>query len=156
MILDYHQQGGFVECNGIRPLYPEQKLFISLDFVNNDMPMGRYNLHARIVNIANDPSPETRSISLPILYYDFHPPKISTLTPSKIENSVTNLIKIKGRNFLELPAMLVGETEVKVSFISDKELEATMPAGFQTGNYDITVINPDGKSIKKLNSLKVR
>lgn len=91
-------------------------------------------------------NPDAKSAVLPnSLHIENPPPTITEVTPTIIYNDIENTLIVLGSNFLNGAVVKVGTQTLTTTYISATQLQATVPAGFTPGLYDVTVRNPDGK-----------
>lgn len=63
-----------------------------------------------------------------------------SITPSEVTNDVANTITVNGNDFDNTAVVLLnGSAMVDTSFLNDKTLRITLPAGFAAGDYSVTV-----------------
>ncbi|MBM4165743.1 MAG: T9SS type A sorting domain-containing protein [Ignavibacteria bacterium] len=81
------------------------------------------------------------------------PPSISAVTPdSGLYNQLVN-VSVSGENFVSgLTAKLGNVNLTNVVFVNANSFTATVPILGQTGKYTLTVENPDGQTVKKVNA----
>ena len=72
-------------------------------------------------------------------------PEIFLITPDEAESGTQTTAQVSGRNFVEKPQVFVGVHACTINFDSDSLLTVIIPP-LDVGVYDVTVINPDGKS----------
>ncbi|MBU7028332.1 MAG: IPT/TIG domain-containing protein [Theionarchaea archaeon] len=72
-------------------------------------------------------------------------PEIFLITPDEAESGTQTAAQVSGRNFVETPQVFVGVHACTINFDSDSLLTVIIPP-LDVGVYDVTVINPDGKS----------
>jgi parallel beta-helix repeat protein len=78
------------------------------------------------------------------------PPSISYITPIQGTNDVPNEINVYGLDFVEglnVTLHTTPTTDLSVSYLNSSHLRATVPISLTAGNYDLTVTNPDGRSV---------
>ena len=91
-------------------------------------------------------NPDDKAAVLPnSLHIENPPPTITAVTPTVIYNDTANTLTVTGANFLNGAVVKVGTQTLTTTYISATQLQATVPAGFTVGLYDVTVRNPDGK-----------
>ncbi len=70
---------------------------------------------------------------------------ISSVQPGLVSSMASAQLTISGSDFADgAVASLEGYGQLNTTFVSASTLRATLPAGFITGSYTITVTNPDG------------
>ncbi|MBU7036843.1 MAG: IPT/TIG domain-containing protein [Theionarchaea archaeon] len=104
-------------------------------------PQGKVVLCCRAQDMAGN-SIESAEITV---FVESVPPHIESIQPDEIESDKEYTAEISGNHFVETPQVLVGAIHCSVSFISDTALTVTIPA-LNPGRYDVTIVNPDGKS----------
>ncbi len=72
-------------------------------------------------------------------------PEIFAIDPDEAEANTATTARITGRYFVETPQVFIGTQSCTVQFDSDSLLTVVIPP-LAPGQYDVTVINPDGKS----------
>ncbi|MBU7017255.1 MAG: IPT/TIG domain-containing protein [Theionarchaea archaeon] len=72
-------------------------------------------------------------------------PEIISITPDTVEYNTPATVQIAGRNFVKTPQVLLGTQSCSVQYVSDSLLTILVPH-LNPGVYDVTVINPGGKS----------
>ena len=82
------------------------------------------------------------------------PPEIILINPDTVEYNMPVSVQITGRNFVKTPQVLLGTKSVSINYGSDSLLTFLTPH-LNPGVYDITVINPDGKSDTLYNGFTV-
>ncbi|MGD2250158.1 MAG: IPT/TIG domain-containing protein, partial [Candidatus Methanofastidiosia archaeon] len=73
------------------------------------------------------------------------PPSITGITPKETVCNTETTAVINGKNFVDTPQVVIGSTVCDVTWNSDTKLTVGIPP-LNEGVYDVTVINPDGKS----------
>jgi hypothetical protein len=89
-------------------------------------------------------------VPLPVFAAD-----LVSITPSTVTNDVANTITVNGNDFDNTAVVLLnGSALVDTSFLNDKTLRITLPAGFAAGDYTVTV-TMSGTSVSGSALLKV-
>jgi hypothetical protein len=84
-------------------------------------------------------------------------PEVQTVTPASVTNDTGHTLILEGVNFQPGATVAVDGTALSpVSWLSSKQLQATLPAGFAVGLHDVTVTNPDAQSATLPDALEVR
>jgi photosystem II stability/assembly factor-like uncharacterized protein len=77
-------------------------------------------------------------------------PQVTGVEPDTAPNDLTTTITITGTGFAEGPPetlVSLGDTALEqVTWLSDTELQASVPWGMDPGDYTLTVQNPDGEA----------
>jgi hypothetical protein len=83
------------------------------------------------------------------------PPSISAVTPdSGLYNQTVN-VTISGANFVSGVTAKLGSIDLtNVVFVNANSFTATVPILGQTGKYTLTVENPNGQTVKKVNAYR--
>lgn len=72
------------------------------------------------------------------------PAQLDTVTPGQVGNGTAATITLKGSGFTpDSVVALDGYGNLDTTYVSDADLEATVPAGVPAASYDVRVINPD-------------
>jgi hypothetical protein len=82
-------------------------------------------------------------------------PEIISITPNTVEYNTPATVQIAGRNFVKTPQVLLGIQSCSVQYVSESLLTILVPH-LDPGVYDVTVINPGGKSDTRDQGLTVR
>jgi hypothetical protein len=104
-------------------------------------PQGEVILRCRAQDMAGN---TTKSEEITV-FVESVPPHIGSIEPDEIEADTECPAEITGDHFVESPQVLVGTAHCDVTFISETLLTVSIPP-LEPGSYDVTVINPDGKS----------
>ena len=72
-------------------------------------------------------------------------PDIFSVEPAEAESFTGTTVQVTGQHFAETPQVLVGTKSCSVHFVSSSVLTVSVPP-LSPGVYDVTIINPDGKS----------
>jgi len=84
-------------------------------------------------------------------------PEIDAVSPASVPNDSAHTLTIDGANFQPGAVVAVdGSTLSPVVRLGSTQLQATLPAGFAPGLYDVTVTNPDAQSATLPQALEVR
>ena len=72
-------------------------------------------------------------------------PVILSIEPNSAPNDFDSNVVILGSGFVDSPAVYLGETLLEeITWVSEDQLEATVPWGLAPGDYTLSVENPDG------------
>lgn len=83
-------------------------------------------------------------------------PVITGVSPDHAYNHQATGMTISGQDFEETPQIYLGDNRLsEVTFVNAASLEATVPANLDPGIYDLTVVNPGGKSATFSNGFTV-
>ena len=104
-------------------------------------PQGEVVLRCRVQDMAGN-STESAEITV---FVESVPPSIASIEPSNHESDTACVADILGTHFVETPQVLVGTASCSVTFVAETHLTVTIPP-LNPGTYDVTVVNPDGKS----------
>ncbi|MBU7023862.1 MAG: IPT/TIG domain-containing protein, partial [Theionarchaea archaeon] len=104
-------------------------------------PQGEVMLRCRAQDMAGNTT-ESEEITV---FVESVPPHIDSIEPDSVEADTECPAEISGDHFVETPQVLIGTARCDVTFISETLLTVSIPP-LEPGNYDVTVINPDGKS----------
>ena len=82
------------------------------------------------------------------------PPAVTSVEPDTVFSNVDTVVTITGSKFVatesDTPAVFIAKTDtialINVTLVDSTQLTATVPAGVNTGVYDVIVTNPDGQS----------
>ena len=107
------------------------------------MTPGNYNLRLTVTDQKNNTTQATVTVTVRI------PLTVTSVTPDHWVTGCKAELTIKGTGFLEGANVRVGNiTAEKVTFISEKVLQAIMPEITTPGTYDMVVVNPDTNYIR--------
>ncbi|MGC1120288.1 MAG: Ig-like domain-containing protein [Candidatus Methanofastidiosia archaeon] len=104
-------------------------------------PQGEVVLRCRAQDMAGN---TTESAEITV-FVESVPPHIESIEPDRIESDTGCTAKIAGDHFVETPQVLVGTARCSVTFFSETLLTVNVPP-LKPGSYDVTVVNPDGRS----------
>jgi fibronectin type 3 domain-containing protein len=104
-------------------------------------PQGEVVLRCRAQDMAEN---TTESAEITV-FVESVPPHLESIEPDRIESDTGCTAKIAGDHFVETPQVLIGTAHCNVTFISETVLAVDVPP-LEPGSYDVTVINPDGRS----------
>jgi hypothetical protein len=83
-------------------------------------------------------------------------PVVTGISPDRAYNHQATEVTISGQDFEDTPQVYLGDTRLtEVTFVSSSSLEATVPANLDPGTYDLTIVNPGGKSATLSNGFTV-
>jgi hypothetical protein len=83
-------------------------------------------------------------------------PIVTDITPDYAENTQVTDATISGSDFEATPRAYLGDTALlNVTHVDTTTLEATVPANMDPGTYDLTVVNPGGRSGTLANAFTV-
>lgn len=83
-------------------------------------------------------------------------PVVESVTPARVPAGVSATLIITGDNFIETPAIRLGDTLLTdVRWIDDRRIEAVAPATLDAGVYNLWVTNPDGSSTAEIGAVRV-
>ncbi|TNE49052.1 MAG: hypothetical protein EP343_14385 [Deltaproteobacteria bacterium] len=107
--------------------------------------VGKYPL-----KVKNSNGQQSNEVELEV--FEVPSPVISTLTPDKAGAGAIFTMKVSGQNFVNGAKVFFTGTELKTTFVSGTEVEATVDlTGISTGIYPILLRNPGGKDSNTVN-----
>jgi hypothetical protein len=107
---------------------------------------GDYRLDYRRIDVSSFVKEVTVQIPEPVTS-PLPPPVLKSVSPSVVDANTETTLTILGENFQEGLTVQVGGLTLSDVFVDSEEMViATFPSGVSIGTYDLTVINPDGKS----------
>ncbi|MCP4429036.1 MAG: hypothetical protein GY803_31510 [Chloroflexi bacterium] len=91
-----------------------------------------------------------------LVEWELTAPYISSVQPSYADNSMAISMTINGNNFQPGAAVSLDQIPLDaVNYISDTQLEVSVPAAFTPDTYDVWVKNPNGKQAVLLDAFTV-
>jgi hypothetical protein len=84
-------------------------------------------------------------------------PTVSKVTPAEGLTGTTVKVVVTGTNFVKGAMVKLGDQQFKTTFVTDKELKASLLLGLaKVGKNELTIVNPSGKASKKGVSFTVK